>query len=151
VVLVAAQLLHAVTFAAHHAAVDGTGCSAGSAGALQARGQALYISTAYGIGATAGGLFMSLCWDRLGPGAVYACCHFAAAGLAVLLDGGGGRGCSAVLPLAGQELAGLVGRGGHFDLLAPFDRLHHQPAQVVQQPNSVWLSWIDGKVSSQSP
>ena len=86
-VLVAAQLLHAVTFAVHHAAVL-AGMQRWFSGALQARGQALYISTAYGIGATAGGLFMSLCWDRLGPSAVY----YAAAGLAVL--GGAAAGLS---------------------------------------------------------
>ena len=40
-------------------------------GPLQARGQALFMSIAYGIGGTCGGLFMSWCWDRLGPGAVY--------------------------------------------------------------------------------
>lgn len=77
--LVAAQLLHAVTFAAHHAAVL-AGMQRWFAGPLQARGQALYISTAYGVGATSGGLFMSLCWDRLGPSAVY----YAAAVLSML-------------------------------------------------------------------
>ncbi len=81
-VLVVAQLLHAVTFAVHHAAVL-AGMQRWFSGALQARGQALYISTAYGIGATAGGLFMSLCWDRLGPSSIY----YVAAGLSVL--GGG--------------------------------------------------------------
>jgi PPP family 3-phenylpropionic acid transporter len=81
-VLVLAQLLHAFTFAAHH-------CASISAmqrwfgGALQARGQALFMSIAYGIGGTFGGLFMSWCWERLGPGSVYG----AAIGLTVLAAG----------------------------------------------------------------
>ena len=75
-VLVLAQVLHAATFAAHHSASVMT-MQRWFAGPLQARGQALFISIGYGIGGTLGGLFMALCWDRLGAHAVY----FAAAGL----------------------------------------------------------------------
>lgn len=75
-VLVLAQVLHAVTFAVHHSSCIIT-MQRWFAGPLQARGQALYMSIAYGIGGTAGGLFMSLFWDHIGPQAVY----FAACGL----------------------------------------------------------------------
>jgi PPP family 3-phenylpropionic acid transporter len=75
-VLVLAQLLHAASFAAHHSASIMT-MQRWFAGALQARGQALFISIGYGIGGTVGGLCMALCWDRLGAHAVY----FAAAAL----------------------------------------------------------------------
>lgn len=74
--LVIAQLLHAATFAAHHSASVIT-MQRWFSGPLQARGQALYISIGYGIGGTLGGLFMALCWGRLGPNAMY----FAAAAL----------------------------------------------------------------------
>ncbi len=69
-VLVLAQVLHAMTFGAHHSASVMT-MQRWFAGHLQARGQALYMSIAYGIGGSAGGLFMTWCWDRLGPTAVY--------------------------------------------------------------------------------
>jgi PPP family 3-phenylpropionic acid transporter len=44
------------------------------------------MSIAYGIGGTCGGLFMSWCWERLGPGSVYG----AAMGLTVLAAGAAG-------------------------------------------------------------
>jgi PPP family 3-phenylpropionic acid transporter len=78
-VLVLAQLLHAATFAAHHCASI-TAMQRWFGGALQARGQALFMSIAYGIGGTCGGLFMSWCWERFGAGSVYG----AAIGLSVL-------------------------------------------------------------------
>jgi len=78
-VLVLAQLLHAFTFAAHHSASIIT-MQRWFSGPLQARGQALYISIGYGVGGTAGSLFMALCWERLGAAAVY----YAAAALAAL-------------------------------------------------------------------
>jgi PPP family 3-phenylpropionic acid transporter len=81
-VLVLAQLLHAFTFAAHHCASI-TAMQRWFGGALQARGQALFMSIAYGIGGTFGGLFMSWCWETLGPQSVYG----AAAGLALLAAG----------------------------------------------------------------
>jgi PPP family 3-phenylpropionic acid transporter len=84
-VLVLAQLLHAFTFAAHHCASI-TAMQRWFGGALQARGQALFMSIAYGIGGTCGGLFMSWCWETLGPQSVY----WAAAGLSLLAAGAAG-------------------------------------------------------------
>lgn len=69
-VLIAAQLMHAATFAAHHSAAVLT-MQRWFTGALAARGQALYISLAYGIGGTLGGLLMTLIWDRVGPQQMY--------------------------------------------------------------------------------
>ncbi|NHZ63244.1 MFS transporter [Massilia sp. CCM 8694] len=69
-VLALAQLLHAATFAAHLSSSVMV-MQRWFAGPLQARGQALYMSLAYGIGGTGGALAMSLCWDRIGPQAVF--------------------------------------------------------------------------------
>jgi PPP family 3-phenylpropionic acid transporter len=69
-VLAAVQVLHAITYGAHHSACVHT-MQRWFAGPLQARGQALYMSLSYGIGGTVGGLSMSLCWDQFGPSAVY--------------------------------------------------------------------------------
>ena len=77
-VLVLAQLLHAATFAAHHSSCVVT-MQRWFAGPLQASGQALYMSISYGIGGTFGGLFMTFCWDSIGPGEMY----YAAAGMSV--------------------------------------------------------------------
>ncbi|UMR29204.1 MFS transporter [Massilia sp. MB5] len=77
--LVAAQLLHAATFALHHSSSVMT-MQRWFAGPLQARGQALYISISYGVGGTLGGLFLSQCWEKMGPESVY----YVASGLAAL-------------------------------------------------------------------
>lgn len=84
-VLVAAQLLHAVTFAAQHAA-----CTAQLGvffpGRLRGRGQALYAVLGYGISGVIGGLGGGLLTQHLGFGAVFwaatasavlalGCCH----------------------------------------------------------------------------
>ena len=69
-VLVAAQVMHAATFAAHHSAAVMT-MQRWFAGPLQASGQALYMSIAYGIGGTFGGLFMTWCWEKIGPEEMY--------------------------------------------------------------------------------
>lgn len=68
--MVTAQLLHAVTFAAHHSASVQT-MQRWFAGPLQASGQALYMSLGYGVGASAGGLLLTACWDRIGPQQMY--------------------------------------------------------------------------------
>lgn len=68
--LLLAQVLHALTFAAHHSTAIVT-MQKWFSGQMQARGQALYMSIAYGVGGSVGGLFMSLCWQRLGPSGVY--------------------------------------------------------------------------------
>ncbi|HKB82899.1 MAG TPA: MFS transporter [Burkholderiales bacterium] len=66
-ILLAAQLLHAVTFGAFH--------SAGVAmmhqifrGRNQARGQAIYTSLGYGLGGTLGTLMAGYAWETLGAG-----------------------------------------------------------------------------------
>ena len=66
-ILLAAQLLHAVTFGAFHAA--------GVAmmhqifrGRNQARGQAIYTSLGYGLGGTLGTLMAGYSWETLGSG-----------------------------------------------------------------------------------
>ena len=69
-VLVLAQVLHAATFAAHHSSAIAT-MQRWFSGPLQARGQALYISLAYGLGGTLGGFGLSLCWSKLGPSSIY--------------------------------------------------------------------------------
>jgi PPP family 3-phenylpropionic acid transporter len=76
-VMLAAQLLHSATFAAHHSASVLT-MQRWFAGPLQASGQALYMSVAYGIGCTLGGLLLTFCWDRIGPQPMF----YAAAGMA---------------------------------------------------------------------
>lgn len=68
--MLVAQLLHAATFGTHHSA-SVMRMQRWFSGPLQASGQALYISISYGLGGTAGGLLMSLCWDRFGAAAVF--------------------------------------------------------------------------------
>jgi PPP family 3-phenylpropionic acid transporter len=77
--MIAAQLLHSATFAAHHSACVLT-MQRWFAGPLQASGQALYMSVAYGIGCTLGGLLLTFCWDRMGPQSMF----YAAAGMAAV-------------------------------------------------------------------
>jgi PPP family 3-phenylpropionic acid transporter len=66
-ILLAAQLLHAITFGAFH--------SAGVAmmhqifrGRNQARGQAIYTSLGYGLGGTLGTVMAGFSWETLGAG-----------------------------------------------------------------------------------
>lgn len=68
--LLIAQVLHAATFGAHHSASVAT-LQRWFSGPLQARGQALFISISYGLGGTAGGLVLSVFWDRFSPQSVY--------------------------------------------------------------------------------
>ncbi len=68
--LLGAQILHAATFGTHHSA-SVMRMQNWFAGPLQASGQALYISLSYGLGGTAGGLLMSVFWDRFGPISVF--------------------------------------------------------------------------------
>jgi PPP family 3-phenylpropionic acid transporter len=68
--LLLAQVLHAVSFGAHHSASVMT-LQRWFSGSLQARGQALFISISYGLGGTIGGLILSALWDSLGPEAVF--------------------------------------------------------------------------------
>jgi len=71
-VLILAQIMHAATFAAHHSACVMT-MQRWFTGSLAARGQALYISIAYGVGGTLCGLLLTLVWDRAGPEQIYYC------------------------------------------------------------------------------
>ncbi len=79
VMLVLAQLTHAVTFAAHHAACIAL-VSRHFPGRLRGRGQALYSALGYGLSGLLGGVGGGWLIERLGFGALYA-----AAALAGLL------------------------------------------------------------------
>lgn len=68
--LVAAQLMHAATFALHHSS-SVMSLQRWFSGPLQARGQALYMSISYGIGGSLGGLFLAQWWERAGAETVY--------------------------------------------------------------------------------
>jgi MFS transporter, PPP family, 3-phenylpropionic acid transporter len=77
--LLFAQLLHAFTFGAYHAAALSL-VHRHFTGTNQARGQALYNSLAFGVGGTLGSLYSGAAWDLLGAGETFAL----AAGFAVL-------------------------------------------------------------------
>jgi PPP family 3-phenylpropionic acid transporter len=70
-VLAAAQLLHAATFGLYHAT-----CLAAVhrlfPGRIEARGQALYSSLAYGVGGAAGVLLAGWTWEALGAAPSFA-------------------------------------------------------------------------------
>lgn len=83
-VLVLAQALHALTFAAHHSVCIAL-LSQHFPGRLRGRGMALYTVIAYGLTGVLGGLAGGLLSERLGLAAVY----WASAGISVL-----GVGCA---------------------------------------------------------
>lgn len=64
-VLIVAQALHALSFGAYHAAAMAL-VHRHFRGRIQARGQALYNSLAFGVGGTAGSLYAGAAWDSLG-------------------------------------------------------------------------------------
>ena len=66
-VLVIAQLLHAATFGAYHAAALGL-VNQWFRGGQRVRGQAMYTSLSFGAGGMVGGMASGLAWDTLGPG-----------------------------------------------------------------------------------
>lgn len=70
VLVVLAQLLHALTFGAYHAAAIAA-VSRWFPGSSQARGQALYSSMSFGAGGLLGGLLSGWIWDRVGAGWTY--------------------------------------------------------------------------------
>ncbi len=78
-VLLLAQLMHAFTFGAYHAAALSL-VHRHFTGKNQARGQALYNSLAFGVGGTLGSLYSGATWDVLGAGETFTL----AAGFAVL-------------------------------------------------------------------
>ena len=65
-ILAIAQAMHAITFAVHHSASVLT-IQRWFPGRAAARGQALYISMAYGFGGTAGSLVAAWLWASFGP------------------------------------------------------------------------------------
>ena len=64
-VMVMAQVLHAVTYGAHHVAAMMV-VHRYFHGRHQAKGQALYTSIAYGVGGTIGAVSSGYCWEWLG-------------------------------------------------------------------------------------
>jgi PPP family 3-phenylpropionic acid transporter len=70
VVLVLAQLMHAVTFAVHHSASVLT-IQRWFPGRAAARGQALYTSIGYGVGGTLGSLAAAWLWSAVSPSAAF--------------------------------------------------------------------------------
>jgi MFS transporter, PPP family, 3-phenylpropionic acid transporter len=82
--LVLAQLLHAATFGVYHAASIAA-IHRLFPGRLQARGQTLYSSLAYGVGGGAGLLIAGWSWAALGPGLSFTLSSvFALAGAALV-------------------------------------------------------------------
>jgi PPP family 3-phenylpropionic acid transporter len=69
-ILAIAQCMHAVTFAVHHSASVLT-IQRWFPGRAAARGQALYISTAYGVGGTSGSLVAAWLWSAVGPSSAF--------------------------------------------------------------------------------
>jgi MFS transporter, PPP family, 3-phenylpropionic acid transporter len=69
-VILAAQVLHAATYGAHHATAMLL-VHHYFRGRNQAKGQALYTSLTFGLGGTLGGLFSGYAWERLGPGLTF--------------------------------------------------------------------------------
>lgn len=96
-VLLVAQILHGVTFGAHHSASVAL-IQRWFAGPMQARGQALYTSISYGLGGTLGGLWLSDVWGRFSPQAIY----WVAAALALVAC------CAALLSFRWQAQDGKV-------------------------------------------
>lgn len=69
-VILAAQVLHAATYGAHHATAMMV-VHRLFGGPHQAKGQALYTSLTFGLGGTIGGIFSGYSWDWLGPGITF--------------------------------------------------------------------------------
>ncbi|MDR3395446.1 MAG: MFS transporter [Parasulfuritortus sp.] len=89
--LLLAQLLHALTFAAYHAAAIGL-VHRHFRGKNQARGQALYNSLAFGIGGSIGSLYSGAAWQILGGPQTYSiAAAFALAGAVVFHFRGRGQ------------------------------------------------------------
>ena len=84
VLLVLAQLLHAVTFAVHHSASVGLIRQWFAPNQL-VRAQALYIVIAYGFGGTLGGLVLAQVWERFSSTAVFFAAALAAASGAAIV------------------------------------------------------------------
>ena len=74
-----AQLLHAATYGLYHAVAVRL-IHRLFPGRMQGRGQALYSSMSYGVGASLGCLLAGLAWDEIGPNTTF----YAAAGVALV-------------------------------------------------------------------
>jgi PPP family 3-phenylpropionic acid transporter len=72
-----AQVLHAATFGAHHAAALAA-IDHFFQGRYQARGQALYSAVGFGAGGAVGVFASGWLWTHLGPGLTFACGSVAA-------------------------------------------------------------------------
>jgi MFS transporter, PPP family, 3-phenylpropionic acid transporter len=79
VLMAIAQLMHAATFGAHHAAALAA-IHQLFRGRTQARGQALYTSIGFGAGGALGGFASGWLWQHVGPGLTFT----AASGAALL-------------------------------------------------------------------
>jgi PPP family 3-phenylpropionic acid transporter len=75
-VLLAAQMLHGLTFGAHHAAAV-TVIHRWFQGAHQVRGQAIYLSVSFGAGGVLGSALSGLGWESIGPAWTFSCAAFA--------------------------------------------------------------------------
>jgi len=78
--VLAAQVLHAATFGAYHAAAVAV-VHRMFRGRHQSKGQAIYNSISFGAGGTLGGLYSGYTWDAVGPAwtfTIAAACAFAA-------------------------------------------------------------------------
>ena len=75
--LLVAQLLHALSFGAYHAAAV-TVIHRWFQGALQVRGQAIYLSVSFGAGGVLGSALSGLGWDSIGPAWTFSSAAFAA-------------------------------------------------------------------------
>lgn len=64
------QLMHGVTFGVHHSA-SMTYLQKWFSPAQQGRAQALFVTIAYGLGGSSGGLLASLLWTQISPGAAF--------------------------------------------------------------------------------
>lgn len=100
-VLLFAQLLHAFTFGAYHAAALSL-VHRHFTGKNQARGQALYNSLAFGVGGTLGSLYSGAAWDSLGAATTFSLAAGCAA-LAALIFARQGR------RVASKEVATVSG------------------------------------------
>jgi len=86
-IIFVAQLLHALTFGAHHAAAIAA-INRWFPGRAQGRGQALYSSLSFGAGGLFGGLLSGWTWDALGAGMTFSIGSlFALCGLALVWAG----------------------------------------------------------------
>jgi PPP family 3-phenylpropionic acid transporter len=70
ILLVLAQLMHAVTFGMHHSASMAL-LQRWFGSGLTARGQALYVAVGYGLGGSLGGLVAAQWWERVSPAAAF--------------------------------------------------------------------------------